>query len=140
MKLGFTGTRDGMTDKQRESFIALVQRLKPKQFGHGDCVGSDDQAATIVDENVPDVHITCYPPTDDSLRAFNKCHDEIREPKTYFARNRDIVDENEALVATPRETKEQSRWATGGTWYTIGYARKKGKPTYVIYSDGSIEE
>lgn len=135
MKLGFTGTRDGMTEAQRATFTDLVKRLLPSHFGHGDCIGSDDQAATIVDEVVPDVYITCYPPIDDDLRANNTHHDEIRKPKTYFARNRDIVDENDAMVATPREMSHQSR---GGTWYTVDYAKKKGKEVYIVYPDGSI--
>jgi hypothetical protein len=141
MKIGFSGTRDGMTVRQCQAFRSLLASLKPTQFGYGDCIGSDDEAAVIIYENALSwvgggIHSICYPPIDSSLRAYNPCHDEIREPKTHFARNRDIVNDCDVLVATPREMEHQKR---GGTWYTVDYARKHGKLTYVIYPDGHIE-
>jgi hypothetical protein len=41
MKVGFTGTRKGMTPQQRVAFAELVITLRPTQAHHGDCVGAD---------------------------------------------------------------------------------------------------
>jgi hypothetical protein len=69
-----------------------------------------------------------------SLRAF--CTgDHTSEPKSFLARNRDIVDETDMLIATPATKKE-----TGGTWYTINYSRKQKKKRMIVYPDGSIGE
>ena len=50
------------------------------------------------------------------------CH-----PKPYLDRNRDIVDACEVLLATP-DGPERLR---SGTWSTVRYARKIGKPVEV---------
>ena len=56
-------------------------------------------------------------------------------PKSFFARNRDIVDETDIWIATPATKKEM-----GGTWYTINYSHKQKKHRVIVYPDGSIEE
>jgi hypothetical protein len=56
-------------------------------------------------------------------------------PKSFFARNRDIVDETDILIAIPATKKK-----TGGTWYTINYSRKQKKRRVSVYTDGSIGE
>lgn len=143
MKIGFTGTRDGMKQPQMDAFYERVCFMDDniESFHHGDCVGADDDAARVIHElNCSDncsIKIVCHPPIDESHRAFNEFHDEIRPAKTHFARNRDIVDETDMLVATPREMERQDR---GGTWYTVDYARKKGKRVVLILPDGTIEE
>ncbi len=54
-------------------------------------------------------------------------------PKTYFARNRDIVDAADLLIATPFNNFEEDR---GGTWYTVNYARKRKKPIVIVWPTG----
>jgi hypothetical protein len=142
MKVGFTGTRFGMNQYQYNSYCDLVAKLKPKELHHGDCVGADDQSAIGIRSCIErglltDCKIICHPPLDESHRAFNKFHEEMREPKTHFARNRDIVDETEVLIACPKDTERQER---GGTWYTYDYALKKGKTVYVIWPNGTVEK
>lgn len=138
MRIGFTGTRSGMTDQQKASFLKFLESIPPNGpegfwFAHGDCVGADDDAATIVHESGRGC-ITCHPPSDEKLRAFNPYSTETLPVKTYFARNRDIVDSCDRLVVCPREMKRENR---GGTWYTHDYAQKKGKPALIIWPDGS---
>lgn len=132
MKIGFTGTRRGMTEKQSEAFLALVESLNAVEFHHGDCVGADDEAARLIPFGV---RIVCHPPLDVSHRAFNGVFHEMREPNTHFARNRNIVDSTDVLIAAPAEMEHQER---GGTWYTHDYAIKKLKPVYVVWPDGSL--
>lgn len=131
--IGMTGTRSGMNIKQKMMFKVLLQRMVAVQLHHGDCVGADDEAHTIA-INLGTVCVI-HPPLDPSLRAFRVALD-IREPKGYFARNRDIVDESEVLIGLPATMFETG----GGTWYTINYAKKVGKPIRIIYPDGTIEE
>lgn len=138
--VGFTGNRDGFNRLQRAYFIQLFEFLtkgKKATFRHGDCVGSDDQAADFVHQYFPDAYIICHPPTIPDLRAYNKWSNELLEEKTYLARNRDIVNNSTVMIGVPRENKRQTR---GGTWYTIDYTLKVGKTVNILYPDGTVFE
>ena len=39
MKVGFTGTRLGMSQNQKEQFVLKLSELDVHEFHHGDCVG-----------------------------------------------------------------------------------------------------
>jgi hypothetical protein len=137
MKAGFTGTRNGMTDAQKEEFVCLLATLGVTEFHHGDCVGADDEAANICREfQLGKGVIIAHPPINEKSRAWNRFATETRHPKPYHERNHDIVDETEVLIATPFERKRQ---AFGGTWSTVRYAESKQKRVYVILPDGSLE-
>lgn len=42
MVIGFTGTRHGMTNAQRDTVLKLLsEKLTPSSAVHGDCVGAD---------------------------------------------------------------------------------------------------
>lgn len=42
MKIGFTGTRHGMTNQQKNQFFKIIINLNDlKEFHHGDCIGAD---------------------------------------------------------------------------------------------------
>lgn len=138
MKLGFTGTRHGMTAAQKREFAELIKRMRPAVFRHGSCQGADVQAAQIVFGVYDFTRIVCHPgPDGDSHRQASGVDDETLPGKTHFARNRAIVDATDALVACPCDMAEQAR---GGTWYTVGYARKKGKRLWIIWPDGTVTE
>lgn len=131
MKLGFTGTREGMTIPQRLKVNALLERLQPLEVHHGDCVGSDRDFHVIVSKRVRTV---AHPATGSKLRAFCDA-DEIREPKPPLERDRDIVNECHGLLATPRFMSEEQR---SGTWYTTRYALRCSKPAWIVWPDGSV--
>jgi hypothetical protein len=122
MKIGFTGSRFGMTPQQKEVITRLeVFTTKVLEAHHGDCLGSDADFHHFIREIDPAIRIIIHPgfpanhPDDTTLRAF--CEgDYTSEAKSFFARNRDIVDETDMLIATPAIKKE-----TGETWYTIHY-------------------
>ncbi len=140
MTLGFSGTRSGMTLAQRETVLRLLQELQPTKVRHGDCLGSDDEFADICHTFIPRPGIVAHPGVsarggDNHLRAYNPHSDEACEPKTHFARNRDIVDLSDRIIATPYQPEPQTN---GGTWYTINYARKRSKIVYVVNPDGSL--
>lgn len=127
--LGFTGTRDGMTFAQMLTVAHMVERCD--ELHHGDCVGADFDAHRLAMHHQKRVVI--HPPDNDRLRA--RCWaNEFRDEKPYLDRNRDIVDESDVLIATPKETCE----GKGGTWYTVRYARKVGKEVNVVWPNGSV--
>lgn len=136
MKIGFTGTRNGMTRQQIEAFGTLLSAIPFDEFHHGDCIGADNEAANLVfGLRGACCKTVVHPPVDEKLRAFNKLYVEMREPKTHFARNRDIVNECDVLIVCPLQSERQER---GGTWYTHDYAIKRGKKVIVIRPDGTI--
>lgn len=143
MRVGFTGTRRGMTDKQREAFYVWICEHDVTEFHHGDCIGADDEAANVLHEIAtgedpgPPIKVVCHPPSDETHRANNVTHDEIRQPKTHFARNRDIVNETDVLVVCPCDMEHQPR---GGTWMTHDYAVKVGKRIVIIWPDGRVQD
>lgn len=135
MRVGVTGTRHGFTKDQEASFTEEVKGFT--HFLHGSCGGVDVEAARIVRKMMgKKVHIICLPgPDGDSWREISGVDDEIRAGKTHFARNRDIVNECDLLIGCPYDAEEMSH---GGTWYTINYARKKGKKLIIIWPNGDI--
>ncbi len=132
MIIGFTGTREGMTEAQKLTFENLLISLTPTEFHHGDCVGADSDAHDIATKYCPTIVI--HPPVDSTHRA-NRQAQVILSEKTHFARNRDIVKGCNLLIATPLTAEHQER---GGTWYTIDYAEKISKSTIIINPDGSL--
>lgn len=99
---------------------------------HGDCVGAHAQAHEVACSFGREV--TIHPPISGANRAC-KTSPDIRTPRPYLSRNKDIVRETDMLIATPAEAEEQRR---SGTWSTIRFARKLGKPVFVIWPDGTV--
>lgn len=138
MKVGFTGTREGLTKHQREILSSLfLQSKRITELHHGDCTGADEQAHFLALARGT-IKVVVHPPDDDKYRAFASetqrvfplvCI-EVREPKPYLERNRDIVDETEKLIACPIGVVEKLR---SGTWSTVRYALKQNKRVFVIY-------
>ena len=139
MKIGITGTRNGMTDFQLDAVQQwLAAWPTPRgELHHGDCVGADAEVAAIA-HHLLAYHTVCHPPTKNDLRAFFESN-ETRSPLSYFARNRNIVDETEILMVVPGQPKEVFLASTtGGTLYTYNYAKKQGKPRVVFYPNGEV--
>ncbi len=128
MKIGFTGTREGMSQAQKEAFVLKCDELGITEFHHGDCEGADAQAHDIVREFFPHVWIEVYPPVSTYRQAFRK-GDKHHPPESYITRDHKIVDATECLIGTPLQNNEILR---SGTWTTIRYARKKNKPNFVL--------
>jgi hypothetical protein len=131
MKIGFSGTRKGLSHKQTMEFIRLLIERRPDEFHHGDCVGADQEAHDIVRAMLPGCVIVKHPP----LKTYHVAHckvDAERVPKAYLARNHDIVDETDILVACPFEKQEPANKKGGGTWSTIRYAKKKMKELTIL--------
>lgn len=130
--IGFTGSRDGMTqeqiDKIRECLSVRRNEHTELAVMHGDCIGADAVFHEICEVFFPTIWIIICPANIPSMRAW-KTGDEIRNPKPPLARNEDIAFECNELFATPKTSKEQLR---SGTWSTIRYARKLGREVTII--------
>ena len=133
MKVGFTGTSNGMTNLQQEALERILIELKPSEFHHGDCEGSDEQAHKIALSL--DIPIIIHPPENPYKRAFCKDYVSMRIEKPYLERNQNIVKETEILVATPKNAIEELR---SGTWATIRFAKKSRKHWSIIEPSGKI--
>lgn len=130
MIVGFTGTRNGMTDNQLEALRLLLSTSGVEEVHHGDCVGSDAQFHRIATEL--GISVVIHPPTNSKLRAF--CESTRYEPpKEYLARNRDIVSASDLLVAAPKEADEPEPGRGQGTWSTVRYARRFDRTLRVLW-------
>lgn len=145
--IGVSGTREGMSDEQAHAFFnALIEeiRLMPPGEGevhHGACEGTD--AFTHFHMQFQQVMTHVHPPTDKKFSAFDHLMRHNRrvdhEAKPYPARNQDIVDASQKLIAAPRYPEKDERSRRSGTWQAVRMAAKAGKPvTIVDYEDGKV--
>lgn len=141
--VGFTGTRQGMTNEQKGTLkiafidIEVEKRLVEQLFcfRHGDCVGADAEAHDIWRSSFTDLdEIWIHPPMDPKYRAF-KNGDVILDPKGYLDRNDDIVAACHYLIGTPNTMKPKVR---GGTWSTIRKAAASKVRGSVILPNGMV--
>jgi hypothetical protein len=132
VRVGFSGSRRGMTGEQSRALRLSLASLGDAVLHRGDAVGADAEAheqAVALGWSV-----IIHPPINEAWRA-RKAASEERAPKPYLVRNRDIVDETELLVAAPADAVEQLQ---PGTWSTVRYARRLGRPISIIRPDGSV--
>lgn len=116
MRIGFTGTRHGMSLHQIDEFTTLLMQHNPTEFRLGMCEGADMEAHAIVNQLIPSCKIIPLPGV----------------PGTYLKRNREIVDNSDLLIAAPLQNTHPETKHAGGTWYTIDYAHKQGKPLILL--------
>lgn len=138
MNLGFTGTREPLANAQ---LLSLGEWLKRQtditQFLHGACVGADATATLLVKGHFGRlVEAHAYPghiPSMTSEPAMSVS--AIRHPPAHtLSRNRAIVEACDLLLACPKGPEEPR----SGTWATVRYARKLGRPIVVIWPDGRV--
>lgn len=137
MKIGFTGTREGMTFEQKRSLASILSwyasHENAKEFHHGNCVGADEEAARIADSYQ---YVTVSHPS--TLIEYDSRYESdvtlLRKPP--LKRNQDIVRECEIVIATPKERTEPAPLRGQGTWSTVRYARKRDVKCIIIWPDG----
>jgi len=141
MRIGFTGTRKGMSALQYKTVMSLVMDFRPEWAGHGDCIGSDTDFHKIcvflrgstTNPGPPRLHLF---PANSLQRANNEPWDVIEPPKDPLLRNRDIAKWCNKLIATP---KEEDGIIRSGTWATVRYAIQFGKVIYIVLPNGKIK-
>lgn len=145
MSVGFTGTRRGLTARQREALPGVLFALWAKHLPvlrHGDCVGADEEAHRIAKgpkalSLYRDVGawVVVYPPLKEVYRAF--CDgDTVMPAADYLVRDDHIARACKVLVACPKNRFEETQ---SGTWFTVRRARQYGKPVVVVWPDGDVE-
>jgi len=133
MQVGVTGSREGINGHQDINLSLWITDHTIDTFRHGDCVGADVDVAASISVSYPKCKIVCHPPEKSVLRGYFES-DEYWPEKSYFARNRDIVDNSDILLGFPSHYNKTS----GGTWYTINYATRNNVETFIFYPDGKV--
>jgi hypothetical protein len=158
MKLGFTGTRNGLTKEQRAVVRKLLSVLDFNEIHHGDCVGADNELVDLAGsswhiketerlgvENKNNWYTTVLPVIaypgknvagNSDSRAYSRWNTKTLRTERYLTRNRNIVNNVDFVIAAP---KEESQVCSGGTWYTINYAIKQKVPLIIVYSNGKVD-
>jgi hypothetical protein len=132
MKIGFTGTRNGMTAEQRTAVRALLLET-PGTGVHGDCIGADADFDAICKELGYETY--CLPCDLDDMRAH--CTEARAEPTAPMQRNRAIVAQADRMIACPPNFERIKRGS--GTWATIRFAEQSKKPLAIVFPDGRVE-
>lgn len=139
-KIGFTGTRNGMTEEQKLNVLKVIEvctrAVKTDMLIalHGDCIGADADFHHICVAMGLKVHI--YPCTFENMRAYCK-GDWEEKPLAPMQRNRNIVAAANIMIACPPNMTPIK--SGSGTWATIGFSKKANKKTFVLYPDGSFD-
>jgi hypothetical protein len=134
MRFGFTGSGTKTFPPQRAAFTSWVSANANRfdGFDHGDCIEADAFAHDVVREFTA-ARIAIHPPLKGDKRAFRE-GDEAWMPKPYLSRNQDVVRASDMLLAMPHGEEE----LRSGTWSTIRFARKLGRPVVIFWPDGQI--
>lgn len=132
MKVGFTGTQQGMNRSQLEELRRFLQQIEASELHHGDCIGADAQAHAIA--MALGMRVVIHPPINPTKRAFCKGNETLPE-LDYMQRNYRIVDSTDMLIAAPKTDYFQLR---SGTWATVRYSVKQEKYTLVLLPSGGI--
>jgi hypothetical protein len=131
IKIGFTGTRSGMSKKQEKETLEILDKHNDNidVTIHGGCVGADMDFHTLCEAYVRWVYPGHFNnrPFDTTYRGEYEDADFIADSETHFKRNRAIVDDSDLMIATPYNNNQK-----GGTWYTINYAKKVGKKVIIL--------
>ena len=133
LHIGFTGTRnmDAVLNNRIESLAACLFEFgdeEPFIFHHGDCVGADAYAHSIVLQ-IPNAKIHVHPPSNARLRAGCRSHYE-EEPLPYMDRNKQIVKSAGLMLALPTDPEREV--LRSGTWATVRAARKADVPLLIF--------
>lgn len=136
LRLGFTGTQEGMAQAQQKELLAHLKRWltlhSELEIHHGDCIGADAEFHALCTSIWPAnrISVVVHPPTNEGKRAFCQFENQVVLPaKPYLERNRAIVDSVEGMVAGPKTLEEELR---SGTWATIRYAKKQLTPLIIL--------
>ena len=145
MNLGFTGSRHEPTKQQKDWLFQFISDNNPEEFHHGCCAGSDSYAhwcaRTCMEAGYGLNQIVLHPPGkpgwEMKYTAWEYANCLWFPKRDYLARNRDIVNNTDMLVALPNGPEKMRG---SGTWYTIRYANKQGKSVLICDPLGQIEK
>lgn len=145
--IGGTGSRDGVSDAQRAwvygTFEDGIRDGTITGLHHGACTGADAFLHEVALES--GMHIDVWPPNVTKYLA-GQCivaHPlvTVHPSMPYLNRDREIVRGGTAgLIALPRQDFQPGRESWGGTWYTVDFAERLGRPVVICYPNGKVEK
>ena len=112
LKVGFTGSRDGMSLYQGSQLADLFSLLMVRDYGGEFHYGTHAEVVLKADEQAAKMAAACG----FRLRPYHAVQGGE------LLRNRRIVEAVDLLVAAPATDREIQR---SGTWATVRYARRK---------------
>lgn len=145
--IGITATQTGCTEEQvarartglyvRLHYITSHYHRVVVALAHGDCIGGDAQMHAVAREF--GIAVQLHPPINPAKRAWCQMlpGEIVMPPDEYIARNHAIVDSVRFLIALPKE--EHGEELRSGTWATVRYARKIGRPGIIVRPSGRTE-
>lgn len=133
-RLGFTGTREGMTLAQKKEVFHLLGVWRPRAVEHGCCVGADVDFHKLVRKVLPLAKVVGRPSLNKLDRSHELSCDLTMGRKGPLQRNRSIVDACDTLLACPKGPEE----LRSGTWSCVRYARRTWTPVTLVYPDGRV--
>lgn len=145
--LGATGTRDGVSDAQRgwvyTTFEDGIRDGTIRRVHHGACTGADEFIHEVCLES--GVHVDVWPPimTKHLAAQCMLAHPlvTVHQAMPYLNRDREVVrGGTSGLIALPRQDTQPSRESWGGTWYTVDFAERIGRPVVICYPNGRVEK
>ena len=153
--IGFTGTREEMTEIQYRTVLGLVlsSHIHYETYirgAHGDCLGADVQFHEIC--AYVGIPIIIRPPIIDSWRAWLGTEKAVRteeefdglpeiekiyDPDDPFCRNRRIISDSGVVIAAPRAGYSVE---PGMTWQTIRQIRRMRPqtPVFIVSPAGEV--
>lgn len=136
--VGFTGTRQGMTDGQRMTVAALFKMLsvvaapEPVCLHHGLCRGADEDAHAIARALGWKIH--GHPASDVRESDRSALTVDRRDLDQPALRRNETISLSGILVAAPATVAEVKR---SGTWATVRYGwRSSGTIVWIVTPDG----
>lgn len=130
MRVGFTGTREGMSRYQAsqcQSVLALLKKASPNaaMFAPEFHYGTHERATLLADEEAAKLA--------EALGFSRMPHYAMAGEE--LGRNREIVAVVSILIAAPLTDKEELR---SGTWATVRYARERHMPVVMLCRDEPV--
>lgn len=132
MDVGFTGSRLGMTIGQVMALAGLLRETKAATFHHGCAIGADAQAHRAA-EQIVGLQIHLHRPIEPFQMEPGLTGVEW-QPKPFLKRNRLLVRSVRLLIGAPHGPDEHR----SGTWSTLRYAKRIGRPIAVLSPNGEV--
>lgn len=139
--LGFSGSREGVTPKQRDALLAYFKANQVHELHHGACAGADAvcqrtyitaaRSKIIIMHPGPyGPHRSCLVFDYTALEDYDWRQLTFRlEPNLPFLqRSTDIVNESDVIICAPKSLDDRK----SGTWSVINRARKAGKELIIL--------
>lgn len=133
MILAFTGTQQGMSNRQLRVLKDLIESFRPDHVRHGGCIGADEEFHTLCLGMSTVLYMDVWPSNIKGKVAVLADSPFVRiivhEPKPPLLRNLDIVAGADHLIACPSDAVEKLR---SGTWATVRLSTRYDIPCTVI--------